>query len=162
MIFLTPEQAKAKLQEEQKRFFIGQEKEFEEYVLKNLDDICRGLSLPPALRVIQQLRKDLPTFLIRPDVFVVHADMTTSVFEIKCSNAKYPSTGVSEQCKSIGQLLLYKSVLTELNGASPRIFLVDQKIYFRTVCVFSEMQLPITLIEIQDDVVFVPYMHHTV
>lgn len=148
------------LEEKQRYFFIGQEKQFEEYVVSNIDDICEGLCLPRVKKIKRQKRYDLPSFSIKPDLIVIHEDDTFSVFEIKCTNPKYPGTSVTEQTRAIGQLLLYKSTLKELYNASPRLFLVDTKIHKRTVMVFSEIKLPVTLIEIQNDRVFIPYMRH--
>lgn len=141
--------------------FIGKEKEYEEYVSNYLDEICDALNLPKVKRVIRQKRFDFPSFAIQPDIIVIHEDMTYSVFEVKCVNEKNPQVSGAEQVRGIGQLLLYKSVLKELNnGASPRMFLVDQKIHFRTVCVFSDEKLPITLIELNRDYMFIPYKRH--
>ena len=148
------------LNEEQRYFYIGIEKDYEKFIVNNIEDICDGLNLPKIETIKQQPRYNLEMFSIRPDIIVYHVDGTYSVFEIKCSRNKYPSEGAYNQAQAIGQLLLYKSVLKEINGASPRMFLVDQKIYTRTVCVFSEMQLPITLIEVQGNRVFIPYMNH--
>lgn len=158
---LNHEQTKQMLYSPQTSFFDGKEKEYEEYIAECLDDICENMGLPPIKKVIRQKRYNFETFSIKPDIIAIHEDMTYSVFEIKCVNAKYPGTAPSEQCRAIGQLLLYKSVLKEKhNGASPRMFLVDQKIAPRTVCVFSDMKLPITLLEVGKDYVFIPYMMH--
>jgi hypothetical protein len=148
------------LEEKQRYFYIGKEKEFEQYVIDNINDICEGLEIPKVKKIKRQPRYDFISFSIKPDIIIIHEDNTHSIFEIKCTNDKYPGTSVTEQTKAIGQLLLYKSVLKELKGASPRMFLIDTKIHKRTVAIFSEMKLPITLIEIQNDRVFVPYKHH--
>lgn len=148
------------LEEDQRFFYIGQEKEFENYVYENMDSLCRGLGLPKAKRIKRQKRYDIGGFSIKPDIIVIHEDDTYSVFEIKCTNMKHPGTSVTAQTYAIGQLLLYKSVLKQKYGASPRMFLVDTKIHMRTVCVFSETRLPMTLVEIQNDRVFVPYKMH--
>jgi hypothetical protein len=148
------------LEEEQRYFYIGQEKQYEQYIADNLNDICEGFGIPKVKKIIRQARYDFPNFSIKPDIIVIHEDDTYSVFEIKCTNPKYPCTSVTEQTRAIGQLLLYKSTLKEIYGASPRMFLVDTKIHKRTVLVFSEMELPITLIEVQNDRVFIPYMNH--
>ena len=151
------EQSIKMVNEKQKYFFIGKEKEYEEYLVDGMSDICEGLGLPPISDIKTQQRFNLDTFSIKPDIMVFHSDGTLSVFEVKCSNSRYPSTGVSSQTQAIGQILLYKSVLEELIKGKLRMFLVDQKIYSRTICVFSQMKLPITLIEVQNDRVFVPY-----
>lgn len=149
------------LNEKSYKIFDGKEKEFEEYVSENLNEICAGIGLPSIKKIMRQKRFDLDSFAIIPDIIAIHEDNTYSVFEIKCVNMKYPSTSANEQCRAIGQILLYKSALTEIyGGISPRMFLVDQKISSKAVCVFSEMKLPITLMEINNDRVFIPYSWH--
>lgn len=146
------------IDEPQRYFFIGKEKQYEEYIQENLKDICDGLGLPKIVEVKSQQRFNTGTFSIKPDLMAFHIDGTLSVFEIKCCNDKYPSTSVGEQTRAIGQMLLYKSVLEEIRGDKIRVFLVDQKIHKRTVCVFADMKLPVTLVEVQNDRVFIPYM----
>lgn len=148
------------LNEPQRYFFIGKEKEFEDYVVENLNDLCDGLGLPKVKKVKRQKRYTMDTYSIKPDLIVIHDDDTYSVFELKCTNEKHPSTSVAAQTAAIGQLLLYRSTLNEKYKVTPRMFLVDTKIHPRTVCVFSDLKLPITLIEIQNGRVFVPYARH--
>lgn len=148
------------ISEEQRFFFIGKEKEYEQYIADNLAEICEGIGLPEIKEIKRQPRSNVGSFSIKPDILVVHIDDTASIFEIKCVDSKYPSSAVSEQCRAIGQMLLYKNVYKEMNGASPRMFLVDQKIHKRTMCVFADLKLPITLIEVQGGRVFIPYKHH--
>lgn len=161
--WLTQEEVIETIKERQRYFFNGGEKEFEEYVLESLEDICEGLGLPPIGEVERQKRINVGEFAIQPDIVVWHTDGTGSIFEIKCVNRINPATGRSAQVNAVGQLLLYRSVFKEARGKgefAPRLFLVDQKIYDKTVCVFSEFKLPVTLVEIQNDRVFIPYRCH--
>lgn len=151
------EQSVKLVNEKQRYFFIGKEKEYEAYLVNEMLDICEGLKLPPISDIKTQQRFDIGTFSIKPDIMVFHNNGTLSVFEVKCGNSRYPSAGVSSQTQAIGQILLYKNVLEELRKDKVRMFLVDQKIYSRTICVFAQMKLPITLVEIQNGRVFVPY-----
>jgi hypothetical protein len=154
---LTEDQVINILNEKQRYYFTGKEKEYEKYIKENIIDICKNIGLPKVLSVKSQQRFDIDSFSIKPDIMIYHENNSLSVFEVKCCNYKYPSTGVSEQTKAIGQLLLYKNVLEELRRDKVRVFLIDQKIYKRTVCIFANMKLPITLIEVQNDRVFIPY-----
>jgi hypothetical protein len=94
------------------------------------------------------------------DIFARHTDGSASVIEVKCTNEKNPRTSVFEQTQAIGQLLLYRAIVKERIGAYPRLFLFDTKIYPRTYAIFSEMKLPITLVEIQDNRVFIPLINY--
>ncbi len=141
----------------QEYIFEGNEKEYEEYVFENLNEICGYLDLPKIREIKRQQRFNPRSFSIKPDLIVYHEDETVSVFEIKCSNPKYPASGVTEQTRAIGQLLLYKNVLEEMLNTKVRVHLIDQKIHKRTFFVFAGMKLPISLIEIQNDRLFIPY-----
>jgi hypothetical protein len=157
---LTDEQERELLAEPQRYFYIGKEKQYEEYIKESIPEICHNLGLPEVIQVASQQTFDTGTFIIRPDLIAFHSDGSLSVFEVKCNNGKYPSSGVGEQARAIGQLLLYKNVLEEIRGDTIRVFLVDQKIYKRTVCVFAQIRLPVTLVEVQNDRVFIPYKQY--
>ena len=58
---------------------------------------------------------------------------------------------------AVGQLLLYGNVLEAIIDAPVRLALIDNKIYYRTYCAFIGNKLPITLIEYQNDRLFIPY-----
>jgi len=144
------------LKKEQEFFFLGKEKDYEENFVENIFEICNLLKLPKIKKIERQKRYNISNFSIIIDVIVFHEDDTYSIFEIKCNN-KYPASQATSQTNAIGQLLLYSSCLTEIYGAQPRLFLVDQKINIRTMCTFSQYKLPITLLEFQKDKLFVPY-----
>lgn len=154
--FLKKEDVFKELKKEQKYIFVGKEKEYEENFVENIFEICDLLELPKIKKIERQKRYNISNFSIIIDIIVFHVDDTYSIFEIKCNN-KYPSSQAVSQTNAIGQLLLYSSCLTEIYGAEPRLFLVDQKINFRTMCCFSQYKLPITLLEFQNDRLFVPY-----
>ncbi len=145
------------LREEQRYFYIGKEREYEEYVKENLYDICENLGLAPIIEIQQQPRFEIDNFSIKPDLIVIHKDNTVSIFEIKKTNSKYPSTAPNEQCRAIGQILLYKNIIETISKKKTRAFLVDEKIHIRTLHTFKGNNLPITLMEIQNDRVFIPY-----
>lgn len=136
----------------------GKEKDFEDKIAECICDLCYGLGLPPVKKLLRQKEYRIDNFKIRPDLIVHHSDNSITVFEIKKANEKYPSVGTSNQMNAVGQLLLYKNVLSTLNkGKKIRVALVDNKIYKRTFFAFAQVKLPITLIEVQKDRVFVPY-----
>lgn len=137
--------------------FDGSEKEFEEYVKECLPEIFEMVGLPKIKIIEQQHFIKTSGFQIKIDLFVVHEDNSLSVIEVKCPNRKHPANAPSEQCKAIGQVLLYQSVVKASYGKEPRLFLIDNKIHMRTLYVFNEIKLPISLIEIQKDRVFIPY-----
>lgn len=138
--------------------FGGNEKEFEKMVVMNMDQICQHLNLPPIKAVETQRRIKCDNFAIKPDIIVKHTDKTITVFEVKKRSEKYPLTGTSNQMNAIGQLLLYQTVLQAVTHATDiRMALIDNKIYYRTYCAFMNYKLPITLMEIQKDRLFVPY-----
>lgn len=154
---LTLEETCKELKKPLRYEFIGNEKEFEEYVKANLNEICVSMGLPEVIEIHEQKQFRTESFQIIPDLIAVHTDYTVSVFEIKKPSPNHPHTHPVIQCQAIGQLLLYKSVLDEILKKDVRLFLVDNKIHVRTVCVFATMKIPITLIEIQNDRVFIPY-----
>lgn len=135
----------------------GKEKDFEDNVMDNIDLICDCLGLPPIKAIERQRRLHYEEFDIQPDIMVRHTDDTLTVFEVKKASAKYPQTGTYNQMAAIGQLLLYKTMLKVKINAPVRLALIDNKIYYRTFLAFTEHKLPITLIELQKDRLFVPY-----
>lgn len=137
--------------------FIGKEKDFEDYIYENIDEICGGLGLPAIIAKDRQRMIHCSNFQIKPDIMIRHIDGTMTVFEVKKANEKHPSTGTVNQMQAIGQLLLYRNVLETIIDAPVRLALIDNKIYYRTFCAFIGNNLPITLIELQNDRIFVPY-----
>lgn len=154
---LTIEQGIKEMKKPIRFEFAGNEKAFEEMVVLNIDQICECLGLAPIKYVKTQRMIRCDNFFIRPDILVRHTDDTMTVFEVKKQNEKYPVTGTSNQMNAIGQLLLYQTVLQEIINAPVRMALIDNKIYFRTYCAFMNHKLPIALMEIQKDRLFVPY-----
>ena len=135
----------------------GNEKAFENNIRDNIDLICDCLKLPPIKMVSGQQMIEYDGFQIKPDIIVRHTDDTMTVFEVKKASEKYPCTGTCNQMNAIGQLLLYQSVLKRVINAPVRVALIDNKIYYRTFWAFLDNKLPITLIELQKDRLFVPY-----
>lgn len=136
----------------------GKEKDFENRIVACIVELCYGLGLPFPSRLARQKEYRLDGFKIRPDLIMFHDDGSVTVFEIKKANEKYPATATVNQMNAVGQLLLYKNVLSSFyEGRTVRVALVDNKIYKRTFCAFTQFKLPITLIEVQKDRVFVPY-----
>jgi hypothetical protein len=154
---LSVEEVKEIVEEKPKYIFDGKEKQYEEYIKENLQDICDKLDLPKIVQIEQQRRIDIDNFSVKPDLITIHEDGTISIFEIKCCNYKHPSTGTASQAQAIGQLLLYKNIFEEIRQEKVRVFLVDQKIFKRTLLIFSDLKLPITLMEVQYNRVFIPY-----
>ena len=137
--------------------FIGNEKIFEDYIYENIDEMCDGLGLARIRAKDRQRMIHFENFQIKPDILIRHDDETMTVFEIKKANEKYPATGTFHQMNAIGQLLLYQNVLQAKINAPVRMALIDNKIYYRTYYAFHSHKLPITLIELQNDRIFVPY-----
>lgn len=138
--------------------FVGNESQFEDNIFEHIEDICVGLHLPRV--IVKQRQVMIPIekqFTIRPDIVVRHEDYSCTIFEVKKANDKYPSTGTSNQMNAVGQLLLYGNVFEAIIKTKPRLALIDNKIYYRTMCAFMGNKLPITLIDFQKDRVFVPY-----
>ena len=94
---------------------------------------------------------------IKPDIITRHKDGSMTVFEVKKANEKYPASGTSNQMNAVGQLLLYGNILEAIIKEPVRLALIDNKIYHRTYAAFAGNRLPITLIELQYDRVFIPY-----
>ena len=136
----------------------GNESDFEEKIMDCIIDLCYGLGLPVPDRILRQKTYKIDGFTIKPDIIVIHQDNSLTVFEIKKANEKHPCTATSNQMNGIGQLLLYKSVLSSIySNAKIRLALVDNKIHKRTFCTFAQEKLPVTLVEVQKERVFVPY-----
>lgn len=137
--------------------FVGNESRFEKSIIENIEEICEGLYLPPVQSIGRQRLIKTSGFQIKPDILVRHMDESLTVFEVKKANDKYPATGPSNQMGAVGQLLLYGNVLEAVIQSPIRLALIDNKIYYRTYCAFLGYNLPITLIEYQNDRIFVPY-----
>lgn len=137
--------------------FIGNEKAFEDHIFGNIEEVCAGLGLPAIIAKDRQRMIHCDNFQIKPDIMVRHIDGTMTVFEVKKANEKHPATAPANQMQAIGQLLLYQNVIQAKIEAPVRLALIDNKIYYRTYCAFIGNNLPITLIELQNDRIFVPY-----
>lgn len=139
--------------------FDGNESEFETNLLEHIEEIRLALALPPieAVGRQKQIRLSDDSQIIM-DIVVRHTDDTATIFEVKKYNNKHPHTGTVNQVQAIGQLLLYASVFEAQTGIRPRLVLADNKIFKRTLYVFSETKLPITLLELQKDRLFIPYV----
>lgn len=137
--------------------FIGSEKDFEEIIVENMGDLCRGLGLPGIRYISTQKRLNAGGFSIKPDIIVRHVDSSVTIFEVKKASSKYPGLAPTNQMKAVGQLLLYGNVISSFTKVPVRLALIDNKIYYRTYCAFVGNKLPITLIDVQLDRVFVPY-----
>ena len=135
-------------------YFKGREKDFENYIIENTKDICAQAGLPPVSKIEQQKVIQLPNFKIIIDIFIIHKDNTGTIFEVKKTNLKYNQHSPNEQLKSIGQLMLYRNVVSERFN-TPRVYLVSDRIFKRTFCVFKDAKLPINLMQIQNDKVVI-------
>lgn len=155
--WLTQEQTIKELKANVMWESVGNEKNLEDNIVENIEEICEGLHLPLIEAIGRQKMINTGEFFVKPDIMVRHIDGTMTVFEVKKDNAKYPSTGTSNQMNAVGQLLLYKNVLESIIGGLVRAALIDNKIHYRTYCAFIGNRLPITLIDFQKDRVFVPY-----
>ena len=136
--------------------FKGNEKEFESYIIDNLDDIVDCLGLSKVAEVHRQKQFRFPSGQIIVDILIVHKDRTLTVFEVKKPNENNNWTSPHAQMQAVGQLLLYKTIIKEA-FAEPRLVLIDNKIHSRTVLAFTEGRLPITLVELQNDRLFIPF-----
>lgn len=137
--------------------FSGPEKEFESNVIEHIDEICNFLDLPEIESIYRQRQIRASDFQIIMDIVIRHTDKTATIFEVKKANEKHPHTGTSNQMQAIGQMLLYQNVFESVTGGKPRLVLIDNKIYERTLWAFINNQLPITLVDFQKDRVFIPY-----
>lgn len=139
-------------------FWAKDEKELESYIVQQLDHIFENIGLPPAIRVETQ-------FIINTefkgiiDILAVHQDKSVSVFEAKCTTKANKAQSAMLQCAGIGQLLLYKTML-EQKGVTTgvRLFLVSNKIHYRTLLTFTQTRLPISLLEVNSKECFSPYL----
>ena len=154
---LSREEAIAEMKKPLEYEFIGKESDFEQSISESIEEICALLGLPAIIATERQKLIAVSGFQIKPDIMVRHVDGTMTVFEVKKANEKYPSTGPSNQMGAIGQLLLYGNILSAIIESDVRLALIDNKIYYRTYCAFVGYKLPITLIEYQNDRIFVPY-----
>lgn len=137
--------------------FIGTEKEFEENVFENLEEICEGLGLPTVTIKERQRQIRFDGSQIIMDIVARHEDDSATIFEVKKASQKHPSTSSYLQMQGIGQLLLYKNLFKLRTNVTPRLVLIDNKIHRRTTWAFFDNEIPITLVELQKDRVFVPY-----
>lgn len=137
--------------------FEGDESEFEENIFININEIIELMGLPPIIAKERQVQIRFNGYQAIMDIVVRHNDGSATIFEVKKANRKHPSTAPALQMNAIGQLLLYKSVFKAKTNVTPRLVLIDNKIYERTYYAFIDSDLPITLMELQKDRVFIPY-----
>ena len=153
---LNKKQVAEIFKEKRNQTFIGDEKKFQKYIVERIDEICKNLGLPNIKYIETQKVIEAVDIKIIPDIYIVHKDGTGTIFEVKCSNDKNGHTSANEQVKAIGQLLLYRNVVKMTRNNFPLVYMVSDKIFNRTLSAFYENNLPIGLIEIQNDRVFVP------
>lgn len=137
--------------------FDGCEKEFEENVFDHLEEICEGLELPRVTIKERQRQVRFDGNQIIMDIIARHEDDSATIFEVKKASRKHPATSTHLQMQAIGQLLLYRNIFKVKTNVTPRLILIDNKIHRRTMWAFADSDLPITLVELQKDRVFVPY-----
>lgn len=136
---------------------VGREKEFEDTVLENIEEICECLGLPAIESIHRQKQIRIDGFQVIIDIAVRHIDQTATIFEVKKYNNREPATGTYQQMQAIGQLMLYQNVFEAVTGGKPRLVLIDNKIFYRTALSFNGNNLPIALVELQNNRLFVPY-----
>lgn len=137
--------------------FEGNESEFEENIFININEIVELMGLPQISAKERQVQIRFNGYQAIMDIVVRHVDGSATIFEVKKANQKHPSTAPVLQMNAIGQLLLYKSVFKAKTNVTPRLVLIDNKIYERTYYAFIDSDLPIALMELQKDRVFIPY-----
>ena len=147
------------LKEKPRYIFEGSERDFEKHIIENIDLICESIGLPDIYAIRQQKQIRFEKSLIVMDILIRHIDGSATIFEVKKTNDKNPHTSTREQVSSIGQMLLYKNVFKAKTGVEPRVALLTDKLLYRTMVVFNETELPLTLIEFQRNRLFVPYMN---
>lgn len=145
------------LREPMKWEFIGDEKAFESNILEHIEEINNCLGLPKIKSIHRQRQIRLMGVQVKMDIVLRHIDQTATILEVKKVNNKNPHTGTNNQMQAIGQLLLYQNMFEAKTGGKPRLVLIDNKIYERTLWAFAGNNLPITLVEFQKDRIFIPY-----
>jgi hypothetical protein len=127
--------------------FTLSEREFEDYVLENLERIALKSGWATIRRVERQFRIPIAgSRYARVDIMVWHVDGTGTVIE-----CKVPTTASTYELYSIGQLMLYASVIKTQMGQYPRLVMCAPSIspmYYRIV---KEFQVPINLLQIDND-----------
>lgn len=147
------------LKEEQRYIFEGNEKDYENHIIANLDLIVDSLGLPDISTYRQQKQIRFENNQIIMDILVRHIDGSATIFEVKKTNDLNPQTSTHEQVAAIGQMLLYRNVFESHTGVRPRVALITDKLHYRTLATFIDVGLPLTLIEFQRDRLFVPYSY---
>lgn len=136
--------------------FMGAEKGFQQYLIENLVEIM-SFTGKTIINVEEQKVLLFKDFKVILDIVIYWDDGSCSILEVKKYNNKYPSTGANEQCRAIGQVLLYKNVFNAKYGIDPDIYIVDNKIFYRTYVCYKSFNLPVRFIEVQNDRVMVIY-----
>lgn len=157
MVGLTNEETTKALREPVASEFIGGEFAFEEHIVEHLEEICEFLGLDEIRNVQRQKQIRADRFQVIMDIIVKHTDESVTIFEVKKFNNKYPANGPVNQMQGVGQVLLYQNIYELRFGVRPRLVLIDNKIYERTMMAFMNNALPITLMEMQKDRMFIPY-----
>ena len=137
--------------------FMGNEKEFESNILEHIEEINEFLGLPEISSIHRQRQIRVMGVQVKMDIVLRHIDQTATIIEVKKVNNKNSHTGTNNQMQAIGQLLLYQNLFKAKTGGKPRLVLIDNKIYERTMLAFLGNNLPITLVDFQKDRIFIPY-----
>jgi len=87
--WLTEEQAIKELKANVRWELVGNEKDLEDNIVKNIKEICNGLYLPEIKEIGRQKMIDAGGFYIKPDIMIRHIDGTMTIFEVKKDNSNF-------------------------------------------------------------------------
>lgn len=122
--------------------YIGAEKDFEQYVVENIDELAFYCGWGDVARVKTQFILPYKNGKPRCDVMVWHKDGTGTIIECKIGGRN------GWMLAAIGQCLFYREMCHFKLKEYPRIVLASNDISAEVYSVISSYKLPINLMQI--------------
>ena len=124
---------------------IGNEKDIENHLIDNIDDISIGCFWGPVEKFQKQLRLDMKGFSPVCDLMIWHGDGTGTVVEVK----KFKNE--LSQSHAIGQILMYGEAIKLKLSEYPRLVICSDYISPIIKSIISAQKLPIKTLQLDGD-----------
>jgi RecB family endonuclease NucS len=121
--------------------FIGKEKDLEEYILENVNEISNNCQWGEILRIERQFQVPIAQGKVIIDIMIWHKDGTGTAIEVKRSK-----TNRNDILAGIGQCLSYSLKLESALDNAPRLVIAAPVINDDLYRIINKFKLPINLL----------------
>lgn len=121
--------------------FIGKEKDLEDYILENINEISNNCKWGDILRIERQFQVPIAQGKVIIDIMIWHKDGTGTAIEVKRSK-----TNRNDILAGIGQCLSYALKLESALDNAPRLVIAAPVINDDLYRIVNKFKLPINLL----------------